>query len=925
MTSSPSPGDGVNTSIASLPVQFSSTSPQAESQVESQIQESTAELKQINKQLRCEIAYRKQVEHALRESEAKYRELVENANSIILRLDIQGSITFFNEFAQTFFGYSEAEILGCSANGSIIPETETSGRNLTTLIQDIVQQPEQYRYHENENIRRDGSRVWVAWTNKAIFDPRGKVSGILCIGNDITERYLTQAALEVANEELEHRVAERTAALTQANEQLRQEIAERQRGREKEQQLIASLQAAKGQMQAVLDAVPGCVSWIRSDLKYEGVNRYLAEMFQLSPEDFIGEELGFRNSAAGFKAFITQFFASPEREASIELETPVNGISRHYLLVAQKYLQGGAAVCVGVDITELKRTEEALRFSEEKFAKAFRCCPNSMTISTLAEGRYLEVNETLLQYLGYEREEVIGRTVEELNIWVHPEDRDRMVQHLQQHGAIDNEEFEFRTKSGEIRVGLLSAEIITLGDEPCLLALSNNITERKRAEAQLRDAAQRDSLLAEIAARIRQSLDLDEILNTTVQEVRQFLQADRVAIAYMDGEMQGKVIAESVDSQWRSCLGLTVKGDSYLQELNSLFEQTDAQIIEDIRLVEDKTPERAEFLKQFQIKAALGVSIVVDDQMYGMLVAHQCSSPRRWQPLEVELLRSLATQVAIAIKQGRLYQQLSVLNASLECQVEERTAQLQQKMQELQEINQLKDVFLHAVSHDLRTPVMGMLMVLKNLLNTSLPSVSDSLSNPGQRTILVPRSILERMVQSSDRQLNLINSLLEVHASERHGISCQLEPLSLGQFVRDVVAEVEPLLRKNQVTLENLVPEDLPLVRADAAQLWRVFENLIANAMKHNPPGINLTISTKVEGGKVRCAIADNGVGMEQAQCDPLFELYYRGASARQLSGVGLGLYLCRQILAAHGGKIGAISSPGSGTTFWFTLPLHQT
>jgi PAS domain S-box-containing protein len=131
---------------------------------------------------------RKQAEEALKASEAKYRELVQNANSIILRLDTQGRITFFNEFAQSFFDCAEDEILGQNIVGTIVPERETSGRDLAAMIQDMVQHPEQYTTNENENMRRNGERVWVAWTNKAIFDDEGRVAEILSVGNDITER-----------------------------------------------------------------------------------------------------------------------------------------------------------------------------------------------------------------------------------------------------------------------------------------------------------------------------------------------------------------------------------------------------------------------------------------------------------------------------------------------------------------------------------------------------------------------------------------------------------------------------------------------------------------------------------------------------------------------------------------------------------------
>jgi len=135
-----------------------------------------------------DVTDRKTAEEALKSSEAKYRELVENANSIILRLDNEGRITFFNEFAQKFFGWPAAEIIGRPAVGTIVPETESTGRDLTLMIKEIVEPDNGRTYNENENIKRNGERVWVAWANKAVADEDGRMTGLLCVGTDITER-----------------------------------------------------------------------------------------------------------------------------------------------------------------------------------------------------------------------------------------------------------------------------------------------------------------------------------------------------------------------------------------------------------------------------------------------------------------------------------------------------------------------------------------------------------------------------------------------------------------------------------------------------------------------------------------------------------------------------------------------------------------
>ncbi|MEH1898082.1 MAG: ATP-binding protein [Nostoc sp.] len=219
-------------------------------------------------------------------------------------------------------------------------------------------------------------------------------------------------------------------------------------------------------------------------------------------------------------------------------------------------------------------------------------------------------------------------------------------------------------------------------------------------------------------------------------------------------------------------------------------------------------------------------------------------------------------------------------------------------------------VFFHAVSHDLRNPVLGTLMVLRNLL-----------ARP-EENISISRSILERMIQSSDRQLNLINSLMEAHLGEIQGVVLQRQPVQLLTVVEAAIADLEPLLEQNQAQLTNLVSADLPLVYADPTQLWRVFSNLIVNALKHNAPGLLLTINATCEYEMIYCTVSDNGMGISQEQSDRLFDLYFRGANIRNSVSLGLGLYLCKQIINAHGGEIGVNSALDAGATFWFTLPI---
>jgi PAS domain S-box-containing protein len=137
------------------------------------------------------------------------------------------------------------------------------------------------------------------------------------------------------------------------------------------------------------------------------------------------------------------------------------------------------------DITERKRAENALRESEEKFSKAFQQSPEVIVISGFKDGTLLEVNDTFLRLTGYTRAEIIGKKTSELGIWVNPEDRNKMTNTLKERGIVSNEEYQFRMKSGEIRMWLFSAELININNEPCILSVTSDITERKKVEEAL--------------------------------------------------------------------------------------------------------------------------------------------------------------------------------------------------------------------------------------------------------------------------------------------------------------------------------------------------------------------------------------------------------------------------------------------------------
>jgi signal transduction histidine kinase len=248
-------------------------------------------------------------------------------------------------------------------------------------------------------------------------------------------------------------------------------------------------------------------------------------------------------------------------------------------------------------------------------------------------------------------------------------------------------------------------------------------------------------------------------------------------------------------------------------------------------------------------------------------------------------------------------------------QLEADASGLEQKNEKLRtletELRQQLNLFLHAVSHDLRNPVIGTSMVLNNL-NTQ----------PGE-SIAIPRLVLNRMIDSNHRQLELINSLIDTHAAEIWGITLHCQSVVLRGLVESAIADLQPLIERENTLLKNLIPNDLPLLYIDSLQVARVYQNLIANALKHNPPGLILKLNAQTVSGWINCSVSDNGVGISPEQCEKLFNPYFRGNRPKSV-GLGLGLYLCQQIVQAHGGTISVKSQLGQGTTFCFTLPINK-
>ncbi|WP_277874359.1 GAF domain-containing protein [Leptolyngbya sp. FACHB-8] len=330
----------------------------------------------------------------------------------------------------------------------------------------------------------------------------------------------------------------------------------------------------------------------------------------------------------------------------------------------------------------------ALQESEERYRSVVSTMAEGIVLQQ-ADGQITACNHSAEEILGLTQDQIMGRTsidprwqaIHEDGSPFPGETHPAMVTLRTGHPQC-NVVMGIYKPSGDLTwISINSQPLLQPGASQIYAVVASfvDITAQKQAETHLRHQAERERMIYAIAQHIRQSLDLGDILSATVTDVRQFLQTDRVIVYRFNPDWGGIVVTESVAPGWNSILNLEITDTYFIEHHEQAYTKQAIQARDDIYTA-GLNPCHIEMLERLQVKAKLVVPIWQGDSLWGLLVVHQCQGPRHWTSLECDLLLQLATQVAIAIQQSELYGQVQHLNAHLEYQVQERTAQLQQSL-----------------------------------------------------------------------------------------------------------------------------------------------------------------------------------------------------------------------------------------------------
>ncbi len=276
-----------------------------------------------------------------------------------------------------------------------------------------------------------------------------------------------------------------------------------------------------------------------------------------------------------------------------------------------------------------------------------------------------------------------------------------------------------------------------------------------------------------------------------------------------------------------------------------------------------------------------------------------------------ELERQNRDLVEVLAELEEKREQLEQVNSRLE----ESNRELNEANAKLRELAELKEEFLALTTHDLRSPLTVISGVISFFTSGRLGDLS-----PEQKNMV---AMMERNTQNL---IELVNDLLDASKLESGTMRLDLTSTDFHTLARELREAMDPLAREKEIELIELLPSELPMLRADRAKLRRILVNLLSNALKFTPKGGRVEVRAEPEGAMVRISVTDTGVGIPAEDIARLFDKYEqaRSRATRSEKGTGLGLYITRQLVELHGGKISATSEVGKGSTFTFTIPTTE-
>jgi PAS domain S-box-containing protein len=727
---------------------------------------------------------------------------------------------------------------------------------------------------------------------------------------------------------------------------LRRRVKALERARTRSRRAEATLRESEARFRALFEHASDLIIAATLDGAIISVNRATEETLQwsrealigrnirelLTPESFALGEQRMHRVLAGEKLPKIFGFEAVRRDGSV---VPLEGWAR--LL---RDARGRPVGHEGVyrDITQRRLAEDAARESEERYRSLVDNASDSILTFAL-DGTITSVNRAYAKLTGWTTDELMGENWQAL---VAPVDRERMAERTRR--ALVGEKlpsiFEVATLCKDGHTVQLEGRTRTMrtlhGTAVGFQGIYRDISERKRAEAALRESEERYRLMFQEAEDARAVLDRLYRVTTSMQMsweredrlrafehgVHEALGFDRFYVALASPDLRTLDVATAVGVEMFESLPLSpAAGPFYhvFQTRRPLAVLSD----DDLRRL---PPANWEYLQRPYMRSRRFIiaPLLAGDRVIGVASADNKTTGRPITPVHVELFSLLCQQLATALEEARLYaearareQEVDTRNHELTdalVQNERLLRELEDKSAQLAAASHHKSEFLANMSHELRTPLNAIIGFSEVLSERMFGDLNEKQAE-----------YLKDIHASGQHLLSLINDILDLSKIEAGRMELEASDFDLPSAIDNALILVRERASRRGITLGHEIDEQLGAIRGDERKVKQVLLNLLSNALKFTPEGGRIDVCAAPRDGMAEISVADTGVGIAPEDHEAVFEEFRQvGAADRKVEGTGLGLALSRKFIELHGGKIWVESEVGKGSRFAFSLPLRH-
>ena len=800
-----------------------------------------------------DITEQKQAEVALEFSERRFRTLIEKSLDFIILLDANLKPIYASPSVTEVLGYTSDEIIQ-QWHESIVHPDDLQHR--AKQYKRIIDQPEETIVSEKRVKHKDGSWRILRWLSRNLLDDPS-INAIVSNLSDITDR-------RKAEEDL--RISERLF------------------------------------YNAFHVGPVGMTITRIADGKFVDANNFFCQMFEYEREEVIG-----RTSTE------LNMWTLEERQRVIKQQLEVGGLQNFELFLQSRsgkdinVLFSSREININdelchltslVDISERKKVEIALRESEEKYRTLVENASDGIFVSD-PQGYYVDVNTRGCNLLGYMPDEIIGKHLSELVAPDNLQSQPLRLDELKLGKSVVSERV-LKHKSGSFLPVEISAKMLPDGN---LLGIVRDISERKKAEEAMQRYNQRLATLREIDKSIIASQSSKAIANSVLSYIRQLISCPSANLVFIDEPNHEIIVyaANNDDVIISDGMRLPYNIDEMFGEMFNEFKLGKVIVIHDLRNL-DAQPD-SDFGQQLLdagICTSLNAPLLINGELIGSLNLG-AKEPYFFTLEHEEIVQEVANQVAIAIYQSRLNEQIRQMNDELELRVAERTSQLESKNREL-------ETFTYTVSHDLKAPLRGIDGYSRLLLEDYL----DELDEQGL-------TYLRNVRIATDQMNQLIEDLLAYSRLERRAL--QTTKVNLRQMSESIVNERRIEIAEKSAGITVSIPDIFVSIDSDGFSM--TLRNLLDNALKFTKHGDAPII--EIGGYETNdhwvLWVKDNGIGFDMKYHDRILQIFHRLHRVEDYPGTGIGLAIAQKAMERIGGRIWAESEPNAGSTFYLEMP----